>query len=297
MHRHITGGCQLAGMAAGILLSLGGLPAAAQAPIIAAPDQPGRMAAPAPMDRPGQGFNAFSADMAPPPAARLNTEAEPVVVELFTSQGCSSCPPADHMLNRLGDDPEILPLSYHVDYWDYLGWADSFASPEFTERQEAYARSAGERSVYTPQIIVNGADTAVAPSPAQLMGLIDAHRFAPAMLNVDREATDQGETIELMPLSDIGGAVDVVLVRYLPERLVNVTAGENRGKTVRYSNIVVQMELLSRWDGAAPLRLSVHPEEIRDADFPADTRHALLVQRMLGNEALPGKILAALRLD
>ncbi|MBU2959015.1 DUF1223 domain-containing protein [Paracoccus sp. 1_MG-2023] len=293
---HISNAVLPAIMAAAMLL--GPQAAGAQAPIIAAPDEPGRMAAPGPGAPRGAGFNAFSTmDLPPPPTAHLPTEAEPVVVELFTSQGCSSCPPADHMLSRLSEDPEILPLSYHVDYWDYLGWADSFASPEFTERQEAYARSAGERSVYTPQMIVNGRDTSVAPGPAQLMAIIDAHRFAPAMVNIDREATEDGETIELMPLSELGDAVDVVLVRYLPERLVEVTAGENRGRTVRYTNIVVQLELLSRWDGAAPLRLNVHPEEIRDADYPPDTRHALLIQRMTGADALPGEILTALRLD
>lgn len=298
MQFDIARGCRATAMAAAVLMAAGTSVAVAQEPVISAPDNPARMAPSASSETQGQGFNAFSAtDLAQPPTTRLPGDAEPVVVELFTSQGCSSCPPADQMMARLDREPDVLPLSYHVDYWDYLGWIDSFARPEFTERQEAYAHSVGERSVYTPQMIVNGEDTSLAPGPAQLMGLIDAHRFAPAVINVDREKAESGEIIELMPLSDTGGPVDVVLVRYLPERLVDVTAGENRGRTVRYFNVVVQMELLTRWDGDAPLRLSVSPSEIKDAEFPDDTRHALLVQRIVGARGLPGPILAGLRLD
>ena len=280
----------------GAALAQGAAPG--QAPVIAAPDDPGRLAAPLSAPAAGTGFNAFSAmDLPQPPTARLPGDEMPVVVELFTSQGCSSCPPADRMLSRLAADPRVLPLSFHVDYWDYLGWADSFARPEFTHRQEAYAHVAGERAVYTPQIIVDGEDTQLAPGPAQLMSLIETRRVAPARISVDRDPTPDGETIELMPLSDLGGPVDIVMIRYLPERLVELTSGENRGKTVRYSNIVVQIELLSRWDGAAPMTLSVKPREMRDGAFPPDTRHALLVQRMIGPDAFPGRILAALRLD
>ena len=82
--------------------------------------------------------------------------AAPVVLELYTSQGCSSCPAADALLEELADQPGLLPLALHVDYWDYIGWADTFAHPGFTERQKAYARAAGERMIYTPQMIVGG---------------------------------------------------------------------------------------------------------------------------------------------
>ncbi|WP_411838760.1 DUF1223 domain-containing protein [Paracoccus sp. ME4] len=277
-------------------------PDAGDAPLILAPDEAGRQS-PSTMDLPypgleSGGVNGFAAaDAAPPVATALPSATLPVVVELFTSQGCSSCPPADAMLTALTGTPDVLALSYHVDYWDYLGWADSFARPEFTERQSAYARAAGERSVYTPQMIVDGQDTSVAPGPAQLMGLIDAHRYAPATVSVQRDPTDAGELIELQPLSDLGGAVDVVLVRYAPERHVDVMAGENRGRTVLYSNVVLTLEHLSRWDGRQPLRLTVRPELMEDGAWPPDTRHALLIQQMQGDEALPGPILAAVRLD
>lgn len=277
-------------------------PAAGDAPLILAPEDAGRQPASA-LDLPfpgleSGGVNGFAAtDAAPPVATALPSATLPVVVELFTSQGCSSCPPADAMLTALTGTPDVLALSYHVDYWDYLGWADNFARPEFTERQSAYARAAGERSVYTPQMIVDGQDTSVAPGPAQLMGLIDAHRYSPATVTVQRDPTDTGELIEVQPLSDLGGAVDVVLVRYAPERHVDVMAGENRGRTVLYSNVVLTLEHLSRWDGRQPLRLTVRPELMEDGAWPPDTRHALLIQQMQGDEALPGPILAAVRLD
>jgi len=221
----------------------------------------------------------------------------PVVIELFTSQGCSSCPPADALIAALSEQPGVLTLSWHVDYWDYLGWADSFARPEFTARQESYARAAGEHAVYTPQMIVAGVDTAVALGPAQLMGLIDASRVAPAMVSVQREATADGQRIELMPLSELGGGVGILLVRYAPERAVEMTAGENRGKVVTYTNVVLSLDRLAEWDGSAPLRMTISPDGTADDRFPADTRHALLVQKELGGDRLPGPILAAIRLD
>lgn len=272
------------------------------APVIAAPDDAGRWAPPpsstyVPSDM--AGFNSFAAgDGAPPPIEGygFNSDALPVVVELFTSQGCSSCPPADAMLAGLLDEPDILPLSFHVDYWDYLGWADSFARPEFTQRQERYALAAGERSVYTPQVIVDGQDTAVTLGPAQLMGLIDASRLSPATVSVQRDTTPRGEVIELTPLSDLGGGVDILLVRYAPERQVRMTAGENRGKVITYTNVVLSLDRLAEWDGAAALRVTISPDGPADDRFPEDTRHALLVQRERDKD-MPGPILAAVRLD
>lgn len=275
---------------------------AGDAPVIAAPRDPGRWAPPpssayVPSDM--GGFNSFAAGDVLPPLDHfgLNPDTLPVVVELFTSQGCSSCPPADAMLAGLADEPDILPLSFHVDYWDYLGWADSFARPEFTARQERYALAAGERSVYTPQIIVDGQDTAVSLGPAQLMGLIDASRLSPATVSIQRDTTPRGEVIELMPLSDLGGEVEILMVRYAPEREVRMTAGENRGKVITYTNVVLSLDRLAEWDGAAALRVTVSPDGTADDRFPADTRHALLVQKEHGGDGMPGPILAAIRLD
>ena len=270
------------------------------APVISAPSAPMRLIPSADAPMPDDGFvgvNNFAATDLPPPALDALPPVTPVVVELFTSQGCSSCPPADAMMAKLADQDGVLPLSFHVDYWDYLGWADSFARPEFSARQEAYARAAGERSVYTPQLIVEGVDTAVSPGPAQLMGLIEAHQMSPALLNVQRRKQDGSDLIELMPLSDLEGQVDVSLIRFLPERRVEVRGGENDGRFITYTNIVLGMETLAKWDGSAPLRLNVRAGQAGDGSFPDDTRHVILVQIGLAGSELPGAILAAIELD
>ena len=278
------------------------MPAESEAPVISAPAETGRASPDAASGAFGSDtpmFNSFAATDASPPMEgyNLNQNALPVVVELFTSQGCSSCPPADAMLSQLAKEPGVLPLSYHVDYWDYLGWKDVFAQPEFTERQELYARAAGERSVYTPQLIIDGSDTAVSPGPAQIMALIDANRASPAMVSVQRETTDKGQAIEVMPLSDLAGTIDVVLIRYAPKREVEMTAGENRGKVVAYTNVVLGVEELAEWDGRAPLRMTVKTDAAADNSMPEDTRHVLLVQRESGPDEEPGQILAAIPLD
>ncbi|SNT74308.1 DUF1223 domain-containing protein [Paracoccus seriniphilus] len=298
---------QIINVCAGLLvaLSLTALAGGAQAQdldgiaVITAPDDPGR-AAPGAMNfaapvRPT--LNSFAPVGMPPSAERMPIAALPVVVELFTSQGCSSCPPADAMIARLSERRDILPLSFHVDYWDYLGWTDSFARPEFTDRQEGYARASGERALYTPQLIIDGRDTAVAPGPAQLMSLIEGHRIAPAMLSVQRESTDDGEVIEMSPLSELGAPMAILLVRFAPQREIQVTSGENRGRTITYANVVLGLDELARWNGEQPLRLTVRPDEANGEDFPPDTRHALLVQQELGDASLPGPILAAVPLD
>ena len=249
-------------------------------------------------------FNSFAqtGGLAAPEIAMSGLPGAPVVVELFTSQGCSSCPPADAMLGELVDEPGVLPLSFHVDYWDYLGWADEFAQPEFTERQQNYALSAGERTVYTPQMIVGGQDTAPSLRPAELMAMIDAHRASPATISV--QETEQGDKtlIELTPLSDLGGPVAVSLVRFAPSRTVEVKGGENRGRLIVYHNVVLDLQQLAEWNGHETLRLMIGTGDSADAtggeEFPEDTRHAILIQRVSGAKAqMPGPMLTALQLD
>ncbi|WP_300042448.1 DUF1223 domain-containing protein [uncultured Paracoccus sp.] len=257
----------------------------ADAPVIEAPE--------------ASGFNSFAdSENAAPLLGLADLPGAPVVVELFTSQGCNSCPPADAMLAELADDPDVLPLSFHVDYWDYLGWKDNFARPEFTRRQKDYARSVGERAVYTPQMIVGGQDTAPSMRPADLMGMIDAHRASPAMVNMTERDEGDRKVIELTPLSDLGGVIAVLLVRFAPSRRVEVTAGENSGRVMTYRNVVLDIARLAEWDGRAPLRLTIGADVASGQDFPADTRHAILIQRMSGAKAqMPGPILTALQLD
>lgn len=226
------------------------------------------------------------------PGPRLRT---PVVVELFTAEGCSSCPPADALLDALSGHDDVLPLSFHVDYWDYLGWPDSLARPASTERQRAYARRSGGRAVWTPQMIVGGVEDLPELTPAALQQLVDLHRASPAPLSVGI-ARDGGQVkVELTPLGGRHTDIAVEMVRYVPYREVAIAGGENAGRVVGYRNVVIGLQRIAEWDGKRPLRLTVHLGAGDAANLPDDTRHALLVQARQG--ALPGAILAAVPLD
>ncbi len=179
----------------------------------------------------------------------------PVVVELFTSQGCSSCPPADALMEQLAVRRDVIALALHVDYWDYIGWADIFGNPEHTARQRGYAKSGHRRMVYTPQMIINGKDHVVGNRPRDVTELIEKHRSDPddIVLNVSRDggflhitaATDKPHDMPLL----------VQLVRYRPEATVAIERGENAGKLLKYSNIVTEMTQLAVWDSSEPLKI------------------------------------------
>lgn len=222
----------------------------------------------------------------------------PVVVELFTAQGCSSCPPADDMLGDLADRDDVLALSWHVDYWDYLGWADEFARPEFTLRQQAYAHAWRERAIYTPQVIVGGTDTLIALRPAELMTLINTQMARPApVLVTSGQKSDGSYQIEITPRAAIPRPVALLLVRYAPRRDVEIKAGENRGVSVSYRNVVLAVDKVGDWDGRAPLHMSVRADSTPADTFPQDTRHAILAQELGRGQDVTGPILAAIRLD
>jgi hypothetical protein len=170
----------------------------------------------------------------------------PTVVELFQSQGCSSCPPANANVNALSQRGDVLALSFAVTYWDRLGWKDTFAKPQFTERQWQYARAMREQDVYTPQVVVNGRVAGVGAEPGEIEGLIS---------RADRGATGptvtiSGGSVEIGPAH--GQAADVLLVRYDPRTLeVPVRRGENAGKTLPHKNIVREIVRLGEWNGRA----------------------------------------------
>lgn len=233
-------------------------------------------------------------------AATVRGMGVPVVVELFTAQGCSTCPAADDLIAALADQPDVLTLSWHVDYWDYLGWADSFADPRHTTRQEAYAAAAGERGVYTPQIVVDGQDTLIGVGRAGLLSLIDDHASRPPAVMVTASAGRGGFVIDLTPRAAIPGGVELLLIRYLPRREVRIDAGENRGREMVYRNIVIGVEKLADWPARTPLRLnvstSVQPDAESGGAYPSDTRHAVIAQQPVRG-GRPGPILAAVRLD
>jgi hypothetical protein len=177
----------------------------------------------------------------------------PVVLELFTSQGCSSCPPADELLTTLAQQDGVIALALHVDYWDYLGWKDSFGKPKHTARQKAYAKAARSRTIYTPEMVVQGQERLKGHDAATIIGQIamQQQRPAPAALEVARE----GDALEisLAPAGTAAGPADVHLVRYLPEEEVAIAAGENAGRTLVYTNIVTDWQTIMEWDGAMPV--------------------------------------------
>ena len=125
---------------------------------------------------------------------------QPVVVELFTSQGCSSCPPADALLAELIEQPDIIALSMHVDYWDYLGWRDRYASPAMTQRQRDYQAAHGARSIYTPQMIVQGREAVIGHRRADVAAAIAAQRAVPPAVDIRLMQTDGQVMVEIVPI-------------------------------------------------------------------------------------------------
>lgn len=207
---------------------------------------------------------------------------DPVVVELFTAQGCAACAETGDLLADLSGRPDVLVLTYPVDYWDYLGWRDTFAKPEFSERQRAYQQALRLRGLYTPQAVIDGRREAAAVRPSEVIRAIDAEdavRHAAPELLVLRSgklAVGSGRAPE--------GGADVWLVRYEPQPdPVRVARGENRGRSLSFSNVVRELTPLGRWTGRA-VRLDL-PDPGQDG-----LEAVVLIQ------AADGGILAARRL-
>lgn len=204
-----------------------------------------------------------------------------VVVELFTSQGCSSCPPADAFLHSLSGRDDLIPLALHVDYWDYIGWKDTFADSRFTDRQYAYAKALGNNVVYTPQIIVQGNTALEAATQSELdRAIAGTGRDAMVDIAVERHADGVMITADAV---DAGPAF-VQLVRYRPMETVTIEHGENAGQVITYSNIVTEWNRLGEWDGRGRFAVTVPL---------AGSDGAVVIIQSKG----PGPILAAYRLD
>jgi len=209
----------------------------------------------------------------------------PVVVELYTSQGCSSCPPADELLKRLAAREDVLPLAYHVDYWDYIGWTDVFADPSHADRQRGYAHVGGRNMIYTPQMIIMGREDVVGADAMQLAEAMENYLGHKPRVKLSVQLTGKTLSISLPQLPETtADALRVQLVRYMPMRRVDIKRGELAGHTLDYANVVESHEALADWDGAAPLDLSV--------TLPDDLPAAIVVQ-----EWPHGPILAAARAE
>lgn len=180
-------------------------------------------------------------------------EKNPIVVELFTSQGCSSCPPADKLLGELVKQPNIIPLTFNVDYWDYLGWRDTLGSNRHTKRQQQYAANRGSRQVYTPQMVVNGHVDVVGSRRSQVLKAL--HKEAATGPRVPMTISEHGDEIIISvadsPNSSLAKKATIWVMVTSPEISVPVKRGENRGRKITYHNVVRQMVPAGMWEGKA----------------------------------------------
>lgn len=167
------------------------------------------------------------------------------VVEVFTSQGCSSCPPADEFVTRIYRDKDILALAWHVDYWDYLGWKDTFAKPDHADRQRRYARSFGENQIYTPQAVINGRSHTVGSREGKIQALLKKYDKQNKGLTVPIKATLVDDVLDIEISTDVKiGKATLWMVYFEDQKLVKVERGENRDQDLIYSNIVRDIELI-----------------------------------------------------
>ncbi|MCC5988432.1 MAG: DUF1223 domain-containing protein [Pararhodobacter sp.] len=242
-----------------------------------------------------------------------------VVLELYTAQGCSACPPADAMMAELAMREDVIALSLHVDYWDYIGWRDTFASRFHTERQTRYARRNGHSTIYTPQVVINGTEIFEGFRVVRVMETIASQSTRPPVVELDvvrserEEGAENGYRLDISarrvvaeepPLEltsraasaapallgsltpdelPAGEPVHLQLVRYLPSAHVTIESGENAGRQVQYFNIVTDWDKIGEWDMRSPLEMAV----TIDGSDPA----VVIVQ-----EAGQGEIVAAARL-
>ena len=216
------------------------------------------------------------------------TEASPrAVLELFTSQGCSSCPPADELFTELARDPDLITLTLPVDYWDRLGWKDTLARHAFTERQEAYADARGDDDLFTPQAIINGRESAEGAERSEIERAADA---TAAGLKVPLTVALKGDKVVL----SVGTSADkpkspavILLLPYFASRQVAIGRGENARRKVTYTNVVRDIRIVSDWTGAAVTQV-IPADELKEYD-------GVVVLLQQGSPQKPGPILGAAR--
>jgi hypothetical protein len=236
-----------------------------------------------PRPRPGRPALLLLASLLALPAAADEPRA---VLELFTSQGCSSCPPADELLARYAQRDDIVALSYSVDYWDYLGWHDTLAIHANTERQRDYAAARGDRQVYTPQIVVDGREHVVGSNRQAVEAAIaGASRLrVPIGLALSE---DEAMTVSV-GAGPAGSRATLWLVLFKDAEDVTIGRGENSGRTLTYHHVVRQLQRLAMWKGA-PLSIDLPASVMEEAGSDGC---AVLLQSEAG-DGLPGPILGA----
>ncbi len=186
----------------------------------------------------------------------------PTVVELYTSQGCSSCPPADALLGRLAKMDNILALSFHVDYWDYIGWKDPFAAPMNSQRQREYSRVIRKSYVYTPQMIIHGLTETTGSNERSIRASIEHAKLAPDVpIKMERQAS--GDLKIRVARGREPGMASVWLVFFDRIHVTKIRRGENRGVKLNNYNVVRMMKKIGEWKGQR-LALTISAEELKD---------------------------------
>jgi hypothetical protein len=213
------------------------------------------------------------------------------VVELFTSQGCSSCPPADKVLGELANDPSVVALSMPIDYWDYLGWKDTLADSRFTARQKAYSHVRGDREVYTPQVVVNGSVHVIGSDLAGIENAIQVTRKSDGVMSVPVTMTQAGRQIKVSVAASAKAPAamhgEVWICSIAKEVPISIGRGENRGRQVTYHNVVRGLLKVGDWNGT-PASWTVPLENIS-----RDGVDAAVVYLQDGDRDRPGVMLGA----
>jgi len=226
---------------------------------------------------------AFSA-VAAMSSAHAQTRA---TIELFTSQGCSSCPPADKLLGELAGDPALVTISLPIDYWDYLGWKDTLADPHNTARQKAYAKLRGDHEVYTPQVVINGSMHALGSDRAAIERTIAQSRQNAAILSLPVTMSVAGDKM-MVAVPEHAARAEIWICGLARAITVTVKRGENHGKTITYHNVA------RRWiklDAGSSGRANTYTVPIRDFDGEGVNAAAVLVQS--GTAEKPNVMLGA----
>lgn len=224
------------------------------------------------------------------PSAKAEPRAvEPrAVIELFTSQGCSSCPAADKLLSELQSDPSVIPLSLAIDYWDYLGWKDTLALPGHTNRQRAYSQMRGDREIYTPQAVINGVVQAIGSDRTQIESAVTQSYNTASPLSVPVKVTVADERVSVtVPSRDEAAGSEIWLCPVSAQVSVGIARGENRGRTITYTNVVRRWIKLGSWSG----KKETFTVPIDAIKFEGVDAVAVILQN--GNALQPGAIIGA----
>jgi hypothetical protein len=208
----------------------------------------------------------------------------PVVVELFTSQGCSSCPPADALLGEIAQQPNVIALAFHVDYWDSIGWSDRFAVPEAVKRQYKYVDVLGLSSAFTPQAVIDGRRSLVGSDRQHIQEAIAA---APALVPIELTVSNGELTVSLPSVID-HRVCDVNVVAYLAQSITQIGRGENAGRKLTEFNIVRQFRRVGNWDGkGTTFRVPID-------SFPSDANYVAVLVQQVSQGPIEGASIASL---